>query len=74
MDGLTFIITGILESIEKEEAADLIQRYDGKVTQSVSKKTSYDVVGWDPGERKLSKVHCNTQLKRGGKKPWTLTH
>ena len=71
MDGLTFIITGILESIEKEEAADLIQRYDGKVTQSVRKKTSYDVVGWDPGESKLSKVHCNTQLKRGGKKPWT---
>ena len=71
MDGLTFIITGILESIEREEAADLIQRYDGKVTQSVSKKTSYDVVGWDPGEGKLSKVHCNTQLKRGGKKPWT---
>ena len=68
MDGLTFIITGILESIEREEAADLIQRYDGKVTQSVSKKTSYDVVGWDPGESKLSKVHCNTQLKRGGKK------
>ena len=67
MDGLTFIITGILESIEREEAADLIQRYDGKVTQSVSKKTSYDVVGWDPGESKLSKVHCNTQLKRRGK-------
>ena len=67
MDGLTFIITGILESIEREEAADLIQRFDGKVTQSVSKKTSYDVVGWDPGESKLSKVHCNTQLKRRGK-------
>ena len=67
MDGLTFIITGILESIEREEAADLIQRYDGKVTQSVSKKTSYDVVGCDPGESKLSKVHCNTQLKRRGK-------
>ena len=67
MDGLTFIITGILESIEREEAADLIQRYDGKVTQSVSKKTSYDVVEWDPGESKLSKVHCNTQLKRRGK-------
>ena len=71
MDGLTFIIMGILESIEKEEAADLIQRYDGKVTQSVRKKTSYDVVRWDPGESKLSKVHCNTQLKRGGKKTWT---
>ena len=68
MDGLTFVITGILESIEREEAADLIQRYGGKVTQSVSKKTSYVVVGRDPGESKLSKVHCNAQLKSGNKR------
>ena len=39
MDGLTFVITGILESIEREETTDLIQRYGGKITQSVSKKT-----------------------------------
>ena len=64
MDGLTFVITGILESVEREEAADLIQRYGGKVTQSVSKKTSYVVVGRDPGESKLSKV----QLKSGKKR------
>ena len=68
MDGLTFVITGILESVEREEAADLIQRYGGKVTQSVSKKTSYVVVGRDPGESKLSKVHCNAQLKSGKKR------
>ena len=68
MDGVTFVITGILESIEREEAADLIQRYGGKVTQSVSKKTSYVVVGRDPGESKLSKVHCNAQLKSGKKR------
>ena len=49
MDGLTFVITGILESVEREEAADLIQRYGGKVTQSVSKKKSQVVVGRDPG-------------------------
>ena len=67
MDGLTFVITGILKSIEREEAADLIQRYGGKVTQSVSKKTSYVIMGQDPGESKLSKVHCNAQLKRGKK-------
>ena len=67
MDRLTFVITGILESIEREEAADLIQRYGGKVTQSVSKKKSQVVVGRDPGESKLSKVHCNAQLKRGKK-------
>ena len=68
MDGLTFVITGILESIEREKAADLIQRYGGKVTQSVSKKTSNVMVGWDPGESKLSKVHCNAQLKTGKEK------
>ena len=67
MNGLTFVIMGILESIEREEAADLIQRYGGKVTQSVSKKTSYVIMGQDPGESKLSKVHCNAQLKRGKK-------
>ena len=67
MDGQTFVIKGILESIEREEAADLIQRYGGKVIQSVSKKTSYVIMGQDPGESKLSKVHCNAQLKRGKK-------
>ena len=67
MDGLTFVIMGILESIEREEAADLIQRYGGKVTQSVSKKTSYVIMGRDPGKSKFSKVHCNAQLKRGKK-------
>ena len=46
----------------------MIQRYGGKVTQSVSKKTSYVMVGQDPGESKLSKVHCNAQLKTGRKK------
>ena len=68
MDGLTFVIMGILESIEREEAADLIQRYGGKVTRSVSKKTSYVIIGQDPGESKLSKVHCNAQVKRGKKR------
>ena len=53
LDGLKFVIIGVLESIEREEATDLIQRYGGKVTQSVSKKTSYVVMGRDPGEHKI---------------------
>ena len=68
LDGLTFVIMGTLEGVEREEAADLIQRYGGKVTQSVSKKTSYVIMGWDPGKSKLSKVHCNAHLKREKKK------
>ena len=67
LDGLTFVISGILESIKREDTADLIQGYGGKVTHSVSKKKSFIVMGQDPGESKLSKVHCDVQLKRGKK-------
>ena len=68
MDGLIFVITGVLESIEREEATDLIQRYGGNFTQSVSKKTGYVVVGRDPGGHKFFEVHCNTQIKKGKNK------
>ena len=74
LDGLIFVSRGGLESTERErEAADLIKRYGGKVTQSVSKKTSYVMVGQDPGEHKLFiqvqvQVHCNTQIKKGKQK------
>ena len=66
MDGLTFVITGILESIEREEAADLIQRYGGKVTQSVSKKKSQVVVGQDPGRVNFPRyiVKCTAQKRK----------
>lgn len=82
LEGLTFVITGVLESIERDEAIDLIQRYDGKVTQSVSKKTSYVVVGRDAGESKLSKAkQCGTsQIDEDGlfevvrTKPGNVTH
>ena len=56
MIGLVFVITGVLESLEREEAQELIQKYGGKVTQSISKKTSYVVVGSDPGQSKLAKA------------------
>ena len=50
------MITGVLDSMEREEAADLIKRYGGKVTGNVSGRTSYLVVGEDAGESKLAKV------------------
>lgn len=53
--GRTFVITGTLASMTREEAADRIARLGGKVTSSVSKKTSSLVVGADPG-RKLAKA------------------
>ena len=64
MIGLTFVITGVLESLEREEAQELIQKYGGKVTGSVSKKTSYIVVGSDPGQSKLAKASTFNKRKR----------
>ena len=56
MEGLTFVITGVLESFEREDAKSIIERFGGRVTGSVSKKTSYLIVGRDAGESKLNKV------------------
>jgi DNA ligase (NAD+) len=53
--GQTFVITGALASLSRDDAASHIERLGGKVTGSVSKKTSYVVVGADPG-RKLAKA------------------
>jgi len=56
LEGLTFVITGVLESLERTEAQSIIEKYGGKVTQSVSKKTSYAVIGREAGPSKLQKV------------------
>ena len=56
LEGLTFVITGVLESLERTEAQSIIERYGGKVTQSVSKRTSYAVIGREAGPSKVAKV------------------
>jgi DNA ligase (NAD+) len=53
--GLTFVLTGTLPNLKRNEAAALIEKHGGKVVGSVSKKTSYVVVGDDPGS-KLAKA------------------
>jgi DNA ligase (NAD+) len=53
--GLTFVITGTLPSLSREEARQLIEQHGGKVTDSVSKNTSYLVLGENPGS-KLAKA------------------
>ncbi|KAA0061743.1 replication factor C subunit 1 [Cucumis melo var. makuwa] len=54
--GLTFVISGTLDSLEREEAEDLIKRHGGRVTGSVSKKTNYLLCDEDIGGRKSSKA------------------
>lgn len=56
--GLTFVLTGALSKFTRDEATEKIELYGGKVSGSVSKKTSYVVVGENAGskERKANEL------------------
>ncbi|XP_069022905.1 replication factor C subunit 1 [Embiotoca jacksoni] len=56
LEGCVFVLTGVLESMERDDAKSLIERYGGKVTGNISKKTSYLVQGRDSGVSKLEKA------------------
>ena len=51
LQGLTFVLTGTLPTMSRDEASDLIRNKGGKVTGSVSKKTSYVVAGEEAGSK-----------------------
>lgn len=55
LSGKTFVITGTLPSMSREQAKDLIQRHGGRVTGSVTSKTDYLVAGERAGS-KLAKA------------------
>ncbi|MBM3123944.1 MAG: NAD-dependent DNA ligase LigA [Chloroflexi bacterium] len=57
LSGLTFVVTGTLPNLSRDGAKEFIEAHGGKVTDSVSKKTSYLVLGENPGS-KLDKARA----------------
>lgn len=51
LSGQSFVVTGTLRSMSRDDASAAIQRLGGKMSASVSKKTTYLVVGADPGSK-----------------------
>jgi DNA ligase (NAD+) len=56
LTGSTYVVTGTLESMSREEATAALEAKGAKVTGSVSKKTTGLVVGEEPGASKLTKA------------------
>ncbi|KAJ3410904.1 hypothetical protein HDV05_003035 [Chytridiales sp. JEL 0842] len=53
---LTFVFTGDMPTLSRDDGQDLVKRHGGRVTSAVSGKTSYLVVGDEPGESKINKA------------------
>ena len=53
--GMTFVLTGALEEFTRDQASDIIEKFGGKTSGSVSKKTTYVLAGEDAGS-KLTKA------------------
>lgn len=60
--GLTFVITGTLPGMDRKEAAALIEKFGGKVTGSVSKKTDYLLAGENAGSKLTKATELGTKV------------
>ncbi|GAM87772.1 hypothetical protein ANO11243_058000 [Dothideomycetidae sp. 11243] len=58
--GLSFVFTGLLQTVQRDDAINLVKRYGGKVTGAPSKKTDFVVLGSDAGPSKLKKIRENS--------------
>ena len=50
-EGKIFVLTGTLESFSRKEAEEIIEKFGGKTSSSVSKKTDYVLAGEDSGSK-----------------------
>lgn len=56
LSGLAFVLTGVFESMERDEAKAVIMDFGGRVTTAMSGKTNYVVAGEESGPAKLAKA------------------
>ena len=60
--GLTFVLTGTLTTMSRNEAAELIQSLGGKASSSVSKKTNYVVAGENAGSKLMKAENLGIKI------------
>lgn len=60
--GKTFVVTGTLPTMSRDEAHDFIERHGGKTSTSVSKKTDYLVCGTDAGSKLAKAQACGVPV------------
>ena len=60
--GKTFVLTGSLEKYSREEASNIIEKFGGKTSNSVSKKTSYVLAGEDAGSKLTKAQNLGVQI------------
>ncbi len=62
LDGKTFVLTGTMQSLTRSEAQRLIEESGGKVSSSVSTKTSYVVSGENPGKKLIKAKQLGIEI------------
>ena len=60
--GKTFVLTGSLEKYSREQASEIIEKFGGKTSSSVSKKTSYVLAGEDAGSKLTKAQNLGVQI------------